>query len=138
GRSEVALVRRFYAAANAVLTTGDGFLLADTVAPDLVEQPARPGSATGRDGLVRALLSLRATFPGLTLVVDDLRAADGDQVLARVHAAGAGSGAFLGRPVPTSPARWGPLEVWRIADGRLAERWGDPNPVVLLQLGQAP
>ena len=122
--ANVDLVRHFYAAVAAVLATGDVALLDSSVSPDLIEHPARPGAASGRDGFVRALLALRATFPGLTLVVDDVRAAGEDQVLARVHTEGAESGVFLGRPVPASFGEWGPLEVWRIADGQLVERWG--------------
>jgi mannose-6-phosphate isomerase-like protein (cupin superfamily) len=138
GAAEVDLVRRFYAAANTVLATGDTALLAATVAPDLNEHPTRLGPVSGGDGLVRALLSLRATFPGLTLVVDDLRAAGGDQVLARVHAEGTRTGTFLGRPVPAFFGAWGPLEVWRIEDGRLVERWSYPESAILAPLGQVP
>ncbi len=130
-------VRRFYAAAAAVLATGDGALLDAMVAPDLTEHPARPGAASGREGYVRALLALRATFPGLTLVVDDVRAAGADQVLARVHAEGTGSANFLGRPAPAFLGQWGPLEVWRLVDGQLVERWGGSDPAMLLPFGQA-
>jgi predicted ester cyclase/mannose-6-phosphate isomerase-like protein (cupin superfamily) len=134
---EVELVRRFYAAANAVLATGDADLLATTVAPDLDEHPARSGPLSGRDGLVRELLSMRDTFPGLILVVEDVRVAGADQILAHVHAEGTVSGTFMGRPVPASLVEWGPLEVWRVENGRLAERWVDPAATVLLPLGQA-
>lgn len=131
------LVRRLYAEVEAVLATGDAALLDPFVSPDLVEHPVRPGAAAGRDGFVHALLALRATFPGLTLVVDDVRAAGEDQVLARVHTTGAEYGAFLGGSVPASFGQLGPLEVWRIADGQLVERWGGLASAALLPLGQA-
>jgi hypothetical protein len=134
--ANVDLVRRFYAEVGAVLATGDAALLDRTVAVDLVEHPMRPGAASGRDGFARALLTLRAVFAGPTLVVDDVRAAGDDQVVARVHTSGVESGVFLGRPVPPSLGEWGPIEVWRIADGHLVERWGGPVPAVLLPLGQ--
>jgi predicted ester cyclase len=135
--ANVDLVRRFYAAAEAVLATGEAAPLDAFVAPDLTEHPAQPGAASGRDGFVRALLALRATFPDLTLVVDEVRAAGEDEVLARVHAEGAGSGAFLGRPVPASAGQWGPVEVWRLEGGQIVERWSRLDPTVLLPLGQA-
>lgn len=131
------LVRRLYAEVEAVLATGDAALLDPFVSPDLVEHPVRPGAAAGRDEFVHALLALRATFPGLTLVVDDVRAAGEDQVLARVHTTGAEYGAFLGGSVPASFGQLGPLEVWRIADGQLVERWGGLASAALLPLGQA-
>jgi predicted ester cyclase len=132
------LVRRFYTDVARVLATGDAGLLDAAVSPDLVEHPARLGVVSGRDGFVRSLLALRATFPGRALVVDDVQAAGEDQVLARVHTAGAESGVFLGRPVPVSFGEWGPLEVWRIADGQLVERWGGSAAAALQPLGQAP
>ncbi len=87
---------------------------------------------------IRALLALRATFPDLTIVVDDVHAAGEDQVIARVHAKGAESGFFLGRPAPAFLGQWGPLEVWRIENGQLVERWGGLDPAVLLPMGQVP
>ena len=74
----------------------------------------------------------------MTLVVDDIRAAGEDQILARVHVEGTESGDFLGRPVPVLVDPWGPIELWRLADGQLAERWGDLDSAVLLSMGQVP
>ncbi len=136
--ANVDLVRRFYADVAGILATGDVALLDRDIASDLVEHPARPGVASGRDGIVRALLSLRATFPDLTLIVDDVRSAGTDQVVARVHTEGTESGVFLGRPAPASAAQWGPLEVWRIAGGQIVEHWGDPAATVLVPLGEVP
>lgn len=136
--ANVALVRHFYSAATMVLITGNATLLDAMLAADLTEHPARPGAASGRDGFVRALLALRATFPGLKLVVDDVRAAGEDQVLVRVHAEGDGVGVFLGRPAPASAGQWGPLEVWRLANGQLVERWSDSESTVRSPLGQVP
>lgn len=136
--ANVDLVRHFYVAAAKVLATGDASLLDAMVAPDLTEHPARPGATSGRDGLVRSMLALRATFPNLKLVVDDVRAAGQDQVLVRVHAERIGTGVFLGRPAPSSLGRWGSLEVWRVADGQLVERWSDLAPAAVLPLGQMP
>jgi hypothetical protein len=99
----------------------------------LIEHPTRPGAATGKDGFIRALLALRASFPGLTLVVDDVRAAGADQVLARVHVDSAG----LDHPVPASVGPWGPVDVWRIANGQLVERWGSLDPLAAAPGGQA-
>jgi hypothetical protein len=131
GAENVALAHAFYEAANAVLTSGDATPLAALVAPELAEHPPRPG-ATGRAGLAQALLARHAVFPGLRLVVDDLRAAGPDQVAVRVHAEGAATGTFLGRPVPVSLAAWGPVEVLRVAAGRIVERWGGTDEAIRL------
>lgn len=118
------LVTRFYAAVNNALQTGDVAALDDLVAVDFAEHPARPGVPPGRDGFVAVLASLRATFPFLRLTVEDVRAA-GDLVVARVRLEGA-TGTFLGRPLGGAHVPWGPLDLFRVADGRVVEHWGVP------------
>jgi predicted ester cyclase len=133
---DVALVRRFYARANAVLAGGDPAALNALVAPDFLAHPTPIDGSHGRDGLVRAVLSRRTAFPGLTLVVDDVATTGADRVTARLHAAGGTGGAFLGLPLPAPLASWGPIEVWRVAEGRLVERWGSPDAIALRPLAR--
>jgi hypothetical protein len=120
---DAGLVRRFYAAANTLLASGDAAPIEDLVAVDVVEHPQRLGQAAGRDGLVASLRSLRASAPGLRLIVDGVYEGDAGIVTAVTHAAGANDGSFLGLPVPPDLASWGSLEVVRVADGRIAEHW---------------
>lgn len=137
--SRLALVRAFYDAANEVLTTGDRSRLDSIVAPDYVEHSAGPGpgAAPGRGGLVQALLSRRAMFPGLRLVVDDVTATGPDRVVARLHGEGATATSVAGLPILASLADWGPLDLFRIADGTIAERWGSrTDSLVVLRSGQ--
>lgn len=122
-----ALIRRFYAAANEVLRTGDAAALGDLVAPGLVEHPTRAGLPGGRDGLVAALRSARAAAPALLLVVDEATS-QGDRVTAVLHAEGVSEAAFLGIPLGAAYAPWGSIDVFRIADGAIAEHWGVPVP----------
>lgn len=132
------LVRSFYAAVNDVLLTGDPAGLADIVAPDLVEHPGLP-DADGAAGLIQALLAQRTTWPGVRLVVDDVRATGPDAVTAWVHAEATGSAAIPGFTAAVLPVSWGPLEVLRIADGRIAERWASHrDPVLVEPLGYLP
>jgi mannose-6-phosphate isomerase-like protein (cupin superfamily) len=119
----VATARAFFSAVNAVLATGDATLLGDWVTPDVLEHPLRPG-ATGRRGLAHALLARRAVFPGLQVVLDEARTADGDLVVVRVHTTGPTTGVFLGLPVSATAAAWGPVDLLRIVNRRVVERWG--------------
>jgi predicted ester cyclase len=118
-----ALVRRFYAAANDALATGDTAPLGSILADDFVDHAARPGTSPDRTGFLRALLSLRETAPGLRLTALDL-VAQGNRVAVRVGTQGGGGAAFLGIPVPAA-SLWGATEVLRIDAGRVTERWGD-------------
>lgn len=132
-------VRRFYDAVNAVLRDGDAALLAPVVARGFVDRAASSDvPATGAD-LAHELVGLRVTYPGMRLVIDDLFAA-GDRVAVRLHAEGTDGGDFLGLPIPGGPTVWGPIDVIRVADDLVAERWGSrtPSGVIKRPLAEAP
>lgn len=131
------VVRAFYAAANDILRNGNPGALDRLVAADLVEHPAGP-VGDGRAGLARRLAALHAAFPAARFMVEDL-ISQGDAVLAWVRLQGAEPGAFLGMPVPTELTGWGPLEVSRVSEGRIVERWASREvPVLLEPLVEAP
>jgi quercetin dioxygenase-like cupin family protein len=80
----------------------------------------------GREGLAATLRGLRATFPALALTVEDIRSDEGIAV-ARVTVRGATQGAFLGIPVGETTTVWGAVDLFRIANGAIAEHWGVPS-----------
>jgi predicted ester cyclase len=136
--ADAALVHRFYDALNATLKTGDPTLLAPLLAADFADRTAPPGDAATAAGLVRHVLALRATFPDLRLAAEDVQA-HGDRVQARVRAEGTEHGVFLGIRFAGGPAVWGPLDTYRIAGGRIAERWASGDrPVLPRRLAQVP
>ena len=136
--ADATLVYRFYEAANAVLRTGNTSHIDPYVAPDLIQHPARDRGEPGRAGLAQALLSRRAAFPEQRLVIDDVRVS-GDHATVRVHAEPAAAGSFLGLTVPDDLAAWGPIELVRIAGGRIVERWtNQPDLAHFEPLWQSP
>ncbi len=133
----IATVRAFYAAANEVLRTGNPAPLDVVVGPDLVEHADRPGLPSGQPGLVRYLSALRAAYPTLRFEVDDFLA-DNDQVSARVTAT-----IDQGRSVLDQSADhagiWRGVDLFRIEDGRVAERWsGSDAPSLVQPLARVP
>ena len=125
-----ALAYRFYAAANTAIADGDTTPLVALVAPDFVEWSIPPDAGPDRDGLVRRVLALHATTPGLRLGVEAV-AADGDLVIAAVRVHTADPPTFLGLRLRDAWTGWGPVDVFRVAGGRIVERWGpatDPAP----------
>jgi hypothetical protein len=74
--------------------------------------------------LIETLAALRATFPGLQFVVDDVRA-DGGQVAARIRLTRT-TGIFLGMPLGVTEVPWGPIDLFRVEHGKIAEHWGVP------------
>ena len=92
--------------------------------------------AGGRDGLYQSLLALRSVAPDARLVVDSVEAsAEGDLLSVRVHVVGAESAAFLdlAPPVELAGWGWGPLELLRVSDGLISERWAGSADGTLLE-----
>ena len=115
---------RFYDAIDRLLRTGDDAALRDVVAPDFVNHTDEPDAASGRDGLVTYLASLRATHPALRLVPEEV-IAEGDRAVARLVLSGDADGAILGLPLAgLSP--WPRIDVVRVRGDQIVERWGNP------------
>ena len=96
----------------------EDFDLADQIiAPDYIDRSARPTSiAKGPESLRDFVARQRAAFPDGRVVVEELIAED-DRVAVRISmtatpTSGSGSVRFRGTV-------W-----WRIADGKIVERWG--------------
>ena len=135
--ANAALVRRFYDAVNTTVGTGDPTPLTEVVATDFADRAIRPGFAPTRDGLVQQLLTLRATFPAMWLVVEDLQP-HGEWVLAHFRVEGVARGMILDVPFSGAPAVWVGFDVFRIGGNRIAERWSTGGwPVLPLALARA-
>ncbi len=131
-------VRQFYAAANEAIATGNISALETVVAPDFVERNSLPGVGAGREGLEEYLLALHEALPATELVAEPVIAA-GDQVMARVAIrAGQGQeqeqeqatmdGTLVGQSVP-----WGHVDVFRLTDGKIVERWSQTDGLTLVR-----
>jgi predicted SnoaL-like aldol condensation-catalyzing enzyme len=121
--ANAAVVRRFYAAVNTALGTGDVTPIGQLVAADFVDHAPPPGVAPDRTGLIGYLKTLHATEPDLWLTAVDL-VAQGDRVAALVRAEGTN-----GTPVPGFPPLagrvWSTLDLFRVESGRIVEHWAD-------------
>src|SRR5918994_2108536 len=84
------LIRRFYAAANETIATGDTTALHAVVAPHFVDQDPVPGMKPGRAGLEGYLAALHTMVPDTELLVEAV-VAGGGQAMGRV-AGGGGQG----------------------------------------------
>jgi predicted ester cyclase len=102
------------------------FELADRIIdPAYVDRSARPGSvARGPESLRDFVARQRAAFPNVRVSVEEL-IAEGDRVAARICMNS--EPAHGGAPVRIRGTVW-----WRVADGKIVERWG-----AAFQRGQA-
>jgi predicted SnoaL-like aldol condensation-catalyzing enzyme len=112
--------RKFYAAQDEALATGDTSRLTAAVAPYFIDH--RPGAVVGqaRQGLVDEVMALRHVRPGVRLTAEALMV-DGDRVLVYVSLHPTG---HRGRANAMSSALSADtIEVVRIVDAVVSERW---------------
>jgi predicted ester cyclase len=80
----------------------------------------------------------RAAFPDLTLSADDLLG-DGDRVVLRWTAHDTHQAELMGMPATGRRVTMTGIDILRVVDGRIVERWGEFNGVEMLQqLGTLP
>ena len=128
------LVRRFI---EEVLAGGDFAALNALAATDCADHAASAGPAPCTEAITQFLVPWRAAFPDLAITVEELVAA-GDSVAARWTLQGTHRGAFLGVPPTGRRVAVAAMERYRLADGRIAERWAVVDTLGLLgQLGAA-
>jgi hypothetical protein len=137
GETETA-VRAFYAAANAVISTGDTSALDRVLAPAFVDHGAPTGATPDRAALGQSLLAVHALAPTARLEVSQVFVAS-DRALVRVAVDVTERTAFMGVAVGGGIPLWGSFDVFRVAGGRVAERWDSPEaPVSLLSFARLP
>jgi ketosteroid isomerase-like protein len=129
GNTEV--IRRFYAAANEAIATGDMTALHAVVAEHFVDQDPVPGMKPDRAGLEGYLAALHAVVPDTELLVEAV-VAGGDRAMVRVAVRG-GQGPASLRGVVDQLERWGPVDLFRIAGGKVVERWSQTDDLALLR-----
>lgn len=129
------VVRRIAAA----VSTGDLDALDDLVTEDYVEHnPTFPSERRGPD-VIRAFVEpFRAAFPDLRIVEDEVITA-GDRVVYRHRAVGTHENEFVGVPPTGAEIDVEGIAIYRMVDGRAAEKWLVFDALGLLrQLGAAP
>ena len=118
-----------------VVNAGDLDRADALVDADCADHGAVAPPAPGLEGFKQGLAALRAAFPDLRVTIEDLLA-DGDKVAARLTLRGTQRGPFAGRKPSGRPATWAAMSMWRVAGGRVIERWLLPDaPSLLRQLG---
>jgi steroid delta-isomerase-like uncharacterized protein len=125
-----ALVRRFI---EDFWAGGDLSRVAEFLAPGYIEHNLLPGQEPGLEGYKHRFLSLRAAFPDVRITIEDMLA-EGDRVMARVTIEGTHLGPFLGQPASGRVVRMAAINIYRVADGQIAERWDVQDLYGLLRL----
>jgi steroid delta-isomerase-like uncharacterized protein len=128
-------IRRIYDLINAGDIDSFGRLLAD----DFVERDDLPGFPPTRDGVIQYFRMLRASFPDMRMVVEDV-IAGGDKAVARVRMSATHTSPFVGIPATGKQVQVSLIDIIRFGDdGRAREHWGIVDQLSLMQqLGVIP
>lgn len=106
--------------------------LDDLVAADFVGHYTQPGQPPGRDGLKTQQTLLAESFPDLQTEILDV-IAEGDRVVGRVKIVGTHTGKLRGLEPTSRRISSELIEIVRIADGKIVERWGVRDRLLEMQ-----
>ena len=94
-----------------------------------------PDLPPNREGFKKTVLRVRAAFPDVDPVIQDI-VAEGDRVTVRVTASGTHQNEFNGIPPTGTQISWQEVHIYRLADGKIVEHWGEFDMLgMLIQLG---
>jgi steroid delta-isomerase-like uncharacterized protein len=120
------------------INTGKTVIADEVVAPDFLERDPFPGQQPGREGLKAIIFMIRAAFPDLEWVVDEM-VAEGEMVASRFTWSGTHRGPFLGVPATGKQVTVTGMVFDRMVEGQLVESQILMNTLSLLtQLGVMP
>lgn len=119
--------------------SGDESLVEELFAENLVDHnPAGTDLPPGREGMRQSLANFRTAFPDLTTSLEHL-IAEGDKVVLRWKARGTHEGELMGIPATGKQVTLSGIDILRIENGKIAERWAEYDNLGLLQqLGVVP
>jgi steroid delta-isomerase-like uncharacterized protein len=118
-----------------VLNRGRLEMIDACFAEDFVEHNPVPGQKAGREGVKHRVSALRAAFPDVRFVLDEV-VAEGEIVAVRYRWEATHSGTFLGIPATGRRVAVRGMDFYRFQNGRVAEHWDNMDELSMLsQLG---
>jgi steroid delta-isomerase-like uncharacterized protein len=127
-----AVMRRFYEA------SGDVDRQIDLLGADYVDHSLPPGMPPGAEGFRHLAAGFGQAFPDLQVTVEHL-VAEGELVASRVTVTGTHRGPLLGMPATGRRVTFTSTNISRVANGKIAEHWGNSDQLGLMQqLGAIP
>ncbi len=134
------IARRFVEVLQEFFRTGDADLMDSVLADNVVQHISGlpPEAQSSREGFKQVLPALPQAFPDVLFEVEDL-VAEGHKVAFRLIWSATHQGEFFGIPPTGTRATVTEMHMFRIADGKVVERWGEWDALGLMQqLGAAP
>lgn len=130
--SNKALALRLY---DELMTQGNTDVFDELFSPDFVDRSFGPGLEAGRVEVAKGFAAFRAAFPDARAEVREV-VAESDKVVVRFVLHGTHQGEFMGVPATGKAVSFTVIDILRVADNRIVERWGaEDNLGLLRQLG---
>lgn len=111
---------------------GDEALARAALAPEFVDNTLPSGRAQGVAGVLKASSTFRAAVPDLRCQVQQMIVA-GDRVVTHLHFTGHLTGGFMGKTGQGQKVDFIATDIYRVADGRIAEDWHLEDNLTFLQ-----
>lgn len=132
---KLTLVSRIY---EEVINQGNFDVFDELVSADIVEHEEFPGLEPNREGVKQFFRMFRSAFPDLRFQVEEMFAA-GDKVVTRLVMHGTHEGEFMGMAPTGKKIAVKAIDIFRVADGKIAEHWGLSDTMTMMQqLGAMP
>lgn len=131
--AQILAARRF----DMFWNTGDEDLARAALAPDFFDSTLPPGRPQGVEGVLKASRAFRTAVPDLRCEVLQMIVA-GDRVMSSLRFTGHFTGTFAGKQGQGQAIDFIAMDIYRIAEGRIAEDWHlEDNLTFLQQAGLA-
>ena len=128
-----AIARRFVKALQEFFRSGDADLVDSVLAENVVQYiSGMPPEARSLEGFKQLLPTLRQAFPDTLFEVQDV-VAEGDKVAFRLIWNATHQGELFGIPPSGNRATVTEAHVFRIADGKVVERWSEWDALGMMQ-----
>lgn len=112
--------------------TGDPALARLALAPDFMDRTLPAGREQGVNGPLQASKGFRAAVPDLKAEITDMLV-DGDRIAVHLHFTGHFTGVFGAAQGQGQTIDFRAFDLYRVADGRIAENWHLEDNLTLLQ-----
>lgn len=132
-----ATISRAYSAVSRIyeeaFNTGQLDQVDTLIAAEYIDHnPIGPGGESGIEGFKQTVRALRFAFPDLRFTVQQM-IVNGDTVVTRTTMQGTHKNTFMGVDPTEKQVTVSGFDIFRIADGLVAERWGTLDGLTLMQ-----
>ncbi|CAJ0774831.1 hypothetical protein LMG7141_00257 [Ralstonia condita] len=118
--------------------TGDARYASAALSPAFADRTLPAGRAQGTQGPLDASKAFRAAVPDMRVQIEDMVVA-GDRVAVHLRFRGHFTGQFGATHGQNQPIDFQAFDLYRVADGKIAENWHlEDNQTLLRQMGMLP